>query len=236
MLSSFIKIVLIFFISLLAGIVAIVTIPFNKSGKLFHSLAKLYSRSLLFISGVKIKTIGVENLKPGESYVYVSNHASGFDIPAVIAGVPDQIRIIFKKELGNIPIWGWALKYNRTYIPVDRTRGVEAIKSLEDAAQKIKNGASVLLFGEGTRTRDGKLQQFKRGAFNLAVKAGVRVIPLTINGSYKILPKKKFKIVPGEITLIIDKPISVKKDGGKEEEMRLMNEVYKVISKNYIAQ
>jgi 1-acyl-sn-glycerol-3-phosphate acyltransferase len=92
------------------------------------------------------------------------------------------------------------------------------------------------LFGEGTRTKDGKLQPFKRGAFNLAVKAGIPVIPLTINGSFKILPKKKIRINPGEITLVIEKPIPVKEGGGKEEEMRLMEEVTKVISKNYIDQ
>lgn len=236
MLASIIKIILIFFISILSGIAALITIPFNKDGRVFHYLAKLYARAILFVSGVKVKTIGTENLEPDKSYIYVSNHASGFDIPAVIAGIPDQIRIVYKKELARIPIWGWALKYNKTYIPIDRTSSTEAIKSIDDAAEKIRKGASVLLFAEGTRTKDGKLQAFKRGAFNLAVKSGVPVIPLTINGSFKILPKKKFRIVPGEITLVIDKPIHVKMNGGKEEEMRLMDLVYKVISKHYIEQ
>lgn len=236
MIISIIKIILIFIISVLSGIAALITIPFNKNGKVFHYLARLYAKGILLVSGVKVRTVGVENLQSGKSYIYVSNHASGFDIPAVIAGIPDQIRIVYKKELGKIPIWGWALKYNRTYIPIDRSSGADAIKSLNEAAEKMKSGASVLLFAEGTRTKDGKLQPFKRGAFNLAVKSGVPVIPLTINGSFKILPKKKFRILPGQITLVLGKPIDVKIDGGKQEEIRLMDEVYKVISNNYIEQ
>ncbi|RCK74549.1 MAG: 1-acyl-sn-glycerol-3-phosphate acyltransferase [Ignavibacteriae bacterium] len=236
MIISIIKIILIFIISVLSGIAALITIPFNKNGKVFHYLARLYAKGILLVSGVKVRTVGVENLQSGKSYIYVSNHASGFDIPAVIAGIPDQIRIVYKKELGKIPIWGWALKYNRTYIPIDRSSGADAIKSLDEAAEKMKSGASVLLFAEGTRTKDGKLQPFKRGAFNLAVKSGVPVIPLTINGSFKILPKKKFRILPGQITLVLGKPIDVKIDGGKQEEIRLMDEVYKVISNNYIEQ
>ena len=124
----------------------------------------------------------------------------------------------------------------RTYIAIDRQRGTEAFRSLDSAAEKMKSGASVLLFAEGTRTSDGKLQPFKRGAFYLAVKARIPIIPLTINGSYKILPKKKFKIVPGKITLLIDKPIAINQNGGKEAEIQLMADVYNVISKNYIDQ
>lgn len=236
MIVSVFKIILISLISIISGVAALITIPFNRDGKVFHYLARLYAKAILFVSGVKVRTIGTENLEKGKSYIYVSNHASGFDIPAVIAGIPDQIRIVYKKELSRIPIWGWALKYNKTYIPIDRASGTDAIKSIENAVEKIKKGASVLLFAEGTRTKDGKLQSFKRGAFNLAVKSGVPVIPLTINGSFKILPKKKFKIVPGEIILIIDKPMHVKLNGGKEEELRLMEEVYKVISKHYVEQ
>lgn len=218
------------------GVLALITIPFNRDGRVFHALTHFFAKIWLAVTRIKISIKGIENILPGQSYIYVSNHASAFDIPAVIAGIPDQIRIVYKKELQNIPFFGWALKFSKTYIAIDRARGTEAARSLDEAAMKFKTGASVLLFGEGTRTKDGKLQPFKRGAFNLAVKAGIPVIPLTINGSFKILPKKKIRIVPGDITLVIEKPIPVKAGGGKEEEMRLMEEVYKVISKNYIDQ
>lgn len=236
MFISIIKIFVNLFLSLLGGVLAILLIPFNKGGRTFHWLARTYSKTVLWVSGVKVESVGTENFGKNQSYIYVSNHASGFDIPAVIAGIPDQIRIVYKKELEKIPFFGWGLKYGKTYIAIDRQKGTEAARSLEEAAEKIRTGASVLLFAEGTRTLDGKLQPFKRGAFNLAVKAGVPVIPLTINGSYKILPKKKFRLVPGRITLVIDKPITVNKGGGKEEELKLMSEVHKIISKHYIDQ
>lgn len=236
MLISLAKIFLVVIASILGGIAALLFIPINKQGRAFHWVAKTHSKFVLSICGVKVNTTGTENLQRGKSYIYVSNHASGFDIPAVIAGIPDQIRIVYKKELEKIPFFGWGLKYGKTYIAINRSRGMDAAHSLDAAAEKIRNGASVLLFAEGTRTKDGKLQPFKRGAFNLAVKSGVPVIPLTINGSFKILPKKKLRIVPGEINLVINKPIQVLKDGGKPEELRLMEEVYQAITKNYIDQ
>lgn len=236
MLISLVKIFLVVIASVLGGIAALLFIPINKQGRAFHWVARTYSKFVLKICGVKVKTIGVENLQPGKSYIYVSNHASGFDIPAVIGGIPDQIRIVYKKELEKVPFFGWGLKFGKTYIAIDRARGPEAARSLDEAADKIRSGASVLLFAEGTRTKDGKLQPFKRGAFNLAVKSGVPVIPLTINGSFKILPKKKLRIIPGDITLVIDKPIEVLKDGGKQEEMRLMEVVHQAITKHYIEQ
>lgn len=236
MFISIIKIFINLLLSLLGGVLAILLIPFNRGGRTFHWLARTYSKTVLWVSGVKVESVGTENIGKNQSYIYVSNHASGFDIPAVIAGIPDQIRIVYKKELEKIPFFGWGLKYGKTYIAIDRQKGTEAARSLDEAAEKIRTGASVLLFAEGTRTLDGKLQPFKRGAFNLAVKAGVSVIPLTINGSYKILPKKKYRLVPGTVTLVIGKPIEVNKGGGKEEELNLMSEVHKIISKHYINQ
>jgi 1-acyl-sn-glycerol-3-phosphate acyltransferase len=100
----------------------------------------------------------------------------------------------------------------------------------------IRNGASVLLYAEGTRTRDGKLQPFRRGAFHLAVKAGVPVIPLTINGSFSILRKHSIIIQPGTVELILAPPISINGSTGKEAEMRLMEQVHTVIAKHYVEQ
>jgi 1-acyl-sn-glycerol-3-phosphate acyltransferase len=236
MFLSLLKFLIIILISALWGILALITIPFNRGGRVFHALTHFFAKIWLAVSQIKIIVKGTENIRPGQNYIYVSNHASAFDIPAVIAGIPDQIRIVYKKELQKIPFFGWALKFGKTYIAIDRAKGTEAARSLDEAAMKFKSGASVLLFGEGTRTKDGKLQPFKRGAFNLAVKAGIPIIPLTINGSFKILPKNKLRINSGEISLVIGKPIPVKEGGGKEEEMRLMEEVYNVISKNYIDQ
>ena len=229
------KEVLAILLAVLGGAAAVAIAPFDGRHDGFHWISRTYSRIVLKIFGIRVATQGAEHLQPGRSYVYVANHASYFDIPAVVHGVPDRIHIVYKKELERIPFFGWGLKFGRTYIAVDRGRGTEAAKSLEAAIQKIRSGASVLLFAEGTRTKDGKLQPFKRGAFNLAVKAGVPVVPVTINGSYKILPRNTFTVNRGTIELIIDKPIEIYSDG-KDEELKLMEVVHNILQEHYIEQ
>jgi 1-acyl-sn-glycerol-3-phosphate acyltransferase len=190
---------------------------------------------VLFVCGVKVTVSGLDKVDFRRNYVYVSNHASMFDIPAILAGIPDQIRIIYKKELEVIPFFGWGLKYG-AYIGIDRGRRVDAMKSLDRAIDRIRGGASVLLYAEGTRTLDGKLQPFKRGAFNLALKAGVPVVPLTVNGSYAILRKHSINVRPGKVELALDTPIDVPSGGGKDAEMELMEKVHAAIARHYVDQ
>jgi 1-acyl-sn-glycerol-3-phosphate acyltransferase len=223
-------------ISLLSAAAELLCIFFDrKKGRLFHAIARGWAHAVLFVCGVKVRVTGLEKIDPSQNYIYVSNHASMFDIPSILAGIPDQIRIVYKKELDVIPVFGWGLKYG-AYIGIDRGRGGNAMKSLEEAIAKIRRGASVLLYAEGTRTTDGRLQSFRRGAFNLAVKAGVPVVPLTVNGSFAILRKHSINVVPGTVHLVLGTPIPVPPGEGKEAELELMERVHAVISRNYIEQ
>lgn len=217
------------------SVTAILSILFDRSGNLFHKTAKLYARGVLSISGVQIKVEGLNTIDFSRNYVYISNHASQFDIPALIAGIPDQIRLVYKKELEKIPFFGWGLKYGNTYISINRVKGSEAIQSLDEAANKIRSGASVVLFAEGTRSPDGKLQPFKRGPFMLAVCSGVPIVPVTIIGSYNVLPKHSMYIKPGIIKLILSQPIEPPKASGRESEILLRDEVHSIIQKNHSA-
>ncbi len=217
-----------------AGVI-LVSLLFSRRGELFHWFCRKWATIMLRVCATTVTVHGSGNVRQGQSFVYVSNHASMFDIPSVIAGIPDQIRLVYKKELEKIPIFGWGLKYG-SYIGIDRGRGVEAQKSLDEAIETIRNGESVLLFAEGTRTLDGKLQPFKRGAFHIAVRAGVPVVPLTINGSFAILPKHSISINPGQVELILDPPIYLRGDAGKDTELKLMEEVHATIEKHYIDQ
>ncbi len=221
--------------SMLYAILVLVTLAFTRNSRVFHALCRSWANVSLAICGVTTTVRGVEHLVPGQGYVYVSNHASMFDIPAVIAAIPDQIRIVYKRELHWIPLFGWGLKFG-SYIAIDRGRSTKAQKSLEEAVRKIRNGESVLLYAEGTRTLDGKLQPFKRGAFHIAVRAGVPVVPLTINGSFRILPKHSISVHPGHVELILEKPISLSGMQGKEGELKLMEEVHAAIARHYINQ
>jgi 1-acyl-sn-glycerol-3-phosphate acyltransferase len=216
--------------------VVILTLPLGKSdGRLFHALSRFWARAILTVSGISVRVRGLENIAAGESYVYVANHASLLDIPIILASIPDQIRIVYKKELEVLPIFGWGLKWGH-YIGIDRRKGAEARKSLEEAAEKIRRGASVLLYAEGTRTLDGKLQPFKRGAFNLALRAGVTVVPLTVNGTFGIMPKHSIRVRPAPVELVLEKPIDTRGEEGKEAELRLMERVHAAIAQHYIPQ
>ena len=233
MILSFLKIVFALFYTGFVSMLELIIIPFDRTGKTFHALARFHAYGVLAVCGVKVNVEGLERVDFTRNYIYVASHASFFDIPAVIHGIPDQIRIVYKKELEVIPIWGWALKLGKTYIAIDRRKGVDAAQSLEEAANKMRHGASVILFAEGTRTPDGMLQPFKRGPFNLAVRAGVPIVPLAINGSYRILPKHSWHIMPGTITLVLGAPIQPPAANGKESELKLRDEVHNVISQYY---
>ena len=222
-------------VSIFFALMEIFTFSFHRTGRLYHYLARGWARIALFACGIQVKVKGLKKVDPDRHYVYVSNHASIFDIPVLIAGIPNQIRILYKKVLEVIPIIGWCLSWG-SYIGIDRRGKTEAVKSLEQAAKKICEGASVLLYAEGTRTLDGKLQPFKRGAFNLAVKAGVPVVPLTINGTFNILRKHSISVRPGTAELILESPIDINGKGGKDAELKLLEQVHSAIRKHHVDQ
>lgn len=232
LIKTYLKIIAIVIETIFFAILAIIASILDRSGKIYNFLGKLWSKILLWIAGVKVEVIGLENLSPNENYVYVANHCSGFDIPVVMANIPGQLRIVFKKELTKIPIFGWQLRIG-PYILIDRENPTKAMESLEIAKKKIEKGVSVLLFAEGTRSLDGNIQPFKRGAFTLATRSGKKIVPLTIKGTYEILPKKKFRISPGIVKLFIDQPIEHNGSIDKRSELDLMDKVRNIIVKNY---
>jgi len=173
-----------------------------------HHIAKIWAKMLLMLSSTRVKVIGAENVRVDKPHIFMANHQSDFDIFIVLAHLPGQFRWIAKKELFKIPVFGKAMR-NAGYIEIDRDNREKAIKSLDIAARRIREGKSVMTFPEGTRSKDGTVKPFKQGMFHLAIKAGVPIIPITIIGAGGIMPKRSLRINPGKVTLIIDKPIDV---------------------------
>ncbi|MEK6757475.1 MAG: lysophospholipid acyltransferase family protein [Bacteroidota bacterium] len=235
MIVTLVKAFLIVLVAIPLSTMALLSVPIDTHGKFYHSVARAWSRFILWIFGIKVTVRGVEHLDASKHYIYVSNHASMFDIPAVVVGIPDDLRFVLKKELTKVPLWGWALKYGH-YITIDRGKARDAVKSLEEAAERMRTGASVILFAEGTRTRDGKLQPFKRGAFALAARAGVPIVPVAINNTFRILPKGSIHVRPANIEMVLDKPISTQDIETREGEVKLMAEVREAIARNYVEQ
>jgi 1-acyl-sn-glycerol-3-phosphate acyltransferase len=178
---------------------------------------------------------GLENIDQNKPYIFVSNHASMVDIPTVMVALNGKVNVVFKKELTRVPIWGWALRYG-PFIMIDRSNPRDAMTSIERAVQTIRSGQSVILFAEGTRTDNGKLQPFKRGAFSLAAKSGVPVVPMIINNTYGIMPKGSLIVKKADISVILEKPILTGGLDSKTDELELIKQVHKEIEKHYIDQ
>lgn len=197
---------------------------FDTEGTRMHALAAVpWARMILWVSGVKAEAFGTEHADPHSPKIYMSNHQSAFDIFVLLDKLRVNFKFILKQELMGIPILGFAMR--RTgYIAIDRRDPRKAVVSMHEAARKIRGGASVLVFPEGTRSPDGQLGSFKKGGFHLALKAGCDIIPLTIVDSYRIMPKGTLRINRGRIVMVVGKPISV--EGRKRSDMEiLMREV-----------
>lgn len=207
LLRALLFLIIIPFATLIVCILAITdTVLLNKSAAHAQRYPRAWGRILLKTAGVTIRVTGMEHLDKQATYVFAGNHSSQFDIYSFQAYFPHDFRWIAKKELFNIPIFGLAMR-KVGYIAIDRSRGREALKSLSQAARRISAGSSVLIFPEGTRSRDGRLQPFKSGAILLAIKSGVPVVPIGFNNTASVLPKGKLLPRGGKIVIRIGKPI-----------------------------
>ena len=204
---------------------------FPAADNKIHKVASLWAKILLLICDTKVKVIGEENLLRGKPQIFMANHQSDFDILISLAYIPVQFRWIAKKELFAIPIFGAAMR-SAGYIEIDRSDRGKAIHSIEEAALSIQRGKSIMTFPEGTRSRDGEIKSFKQGTFHLAIKSGVPIVPVSIIGSGKIMPKRSLRIKPGQIKMVIGKPIEVE-NFYIEKRQELIEKVRNEIIKNY---
>jgi 1-acyl-sn-glycerol-3-phosphate acyltransferase len=201
----------------------IITWPLSPSGNLYLEYARIWSGWILRSLGIPLTVVGRERLVPGTTYVLMSNHQSVFDIFALFRGVDHPLRMVAKRVLFWIPILGWSM-WMCGFIPIDRSNRESAIRSLDRAARRIRSGVSVLVFPEGTRSRDGTLQPFKKGGFMLALKAGVPVVPVVVLGTDAIMEKGSLRVGRAEVEVRIGQPIVVQ-GRGPESRDRLMAEV-----------
>jgi 1-acyl-sn-glycerol-3-phosphate acyltransferase len=169
------------------------------------ALGRLWSRVILFTAGVSVSTRPSQRAADGP-FLVISNHQSLFDIPALFVSLQFPFRVVAKRELFWIPIFGWALGL-AGFIPVDRGRHDRAVASLGRAAQRLNGGLSVLMFAEGTRSADGHLRTLKKGAFHLAQQTGVPILPVTVSGSRGVMPRHRWVPRPGRIDVVIGEPL-----------------------------
>lgn len=201
---------------------------FSRTGDIPHLLARSWARFTLRCGNVRVELRGREHIPCGPA-VYMANHVSHFDVFAILGHLDVQFRWIVKKELFTIPLLGLAMT-RAGYIMIDRSNHEKALQSLRDAADRIRNGTSIVIFPEGTRSCDGRLQYpLKKGGFHLAMEAGVPIVPLTVMGSHEVLPKHGKRVRPGRIVLNVGVPVRTL---GRNLDA-LMEEVYNSIKLGY---
>jgi 1-acyl-sn-glycerol-3-phosphate acyltransferase len=208
-----IKVFWLFFWAILATVILFLPIMIStllsRTGNLPFQVSKLWARLMLFVTNVRVDIRNREKIDPSKSYVIISNHQSLFDILALVTTLGIQFRWVIKIELLKIPLFGYALYASRN-IFIDRSNRQKAIESINKGMNRLPEGVSVMFFGEGTRSPDGEIKAFKKGGFNLAVQRGLPILPVTVNGSRSVLPKKSMIFKSGRIEVVISDPIEVK--------------------------
>jgi 1-acyl-sn-glycerol-3-phosphate acyltransferase len=209
----------------MTAILTLILKPVNFKGKPISMLMKAWCNSTLFIYGVKVNVTGKENIKDSSGKVYISNHSSYLDIFVLLAKIPDNVRILYKKELNKIPLIGWAM-LAAEFVPINRENIREAMKALDKTAHKIKKGISFVIFPEGTRSADGNTGEFKRGMFIVTEKAEAQIVPVSLSNTFNLLPQNSLRIKPGKVNLVIGKQLQSKKDKA------FLNEIRNIIIEN----
>jgi 1-acyl-sn-glycerol-3-phosphate acyltransferase len=174
----------------------------DSGGRWQHGCARLWSWLILKTSGIRVHVEGMEHVKPDAPAIFCVNHQSSMDIPVLLASLPFQFRFVAKRSLFRYPFMGWHLRRSG-HIAVERNRPGEARKSLDAAIKRIRDGCPVVVFPEGGRSRTGEILPFKAGAFHLAVRSGVPVFPVTLNGTMAVLRPDTVHIRPGLVEMIV---------------------------------
>jgi 1-acyl-sn-glycerol-3-phosphate acyltransferase len=171
------------------------------------------------LAGVRVKTVGMEQLDGNRTYVFMSNHVSNIDPPLLLPLIPGRTSVMAKQELFSYPILGKTMRMG-SLVPVDRGNRDAGIAAVRAAEEVVKRGIHMTIYVEGHRSFDGKLLPFKKGPFYLAEQCQVPVVPVTISGSRSVMPKRRFSIKPGLVTVIFHKPIEPAEFGSREELMQ----------------
>ncbi len=204
---------------------------FSTSGRLQHYCMRRWSKDNLWLSRAHVEIEGMKNIDHSRPSIFIANHSGLHDILSLSAYLPMQFRWVAKKSLFRVPFMGWHMRRSG-YIAIDRDNPRDAAKSIIEAAHAIRNGINAIAFPEGTRSRTGSLGKFHSGAFALALRTGVPLVPITLEGSYRVIMPKTLKVNPGVIIRIrIDKPMNLS-SYSRGEKRRLMEDVFEIMSRN----
>ncbi len=191
--------------TIVCGTASLLSTLVDPSGDAAHRWARRWGRVILRVTGVRLRVSGVALPDRGAGCVFVANHSSFFDIPVLFAALPFQVRLMAKAALGRVPFIGWHLR-RAGHLLVDRARPGAAI--LKRMQRMVRHGASLVVFPEASRTSDGRVGRFKGGIFLLAIENGLPIVPVTIVGTRRVLPKGRLMATPADVEVILHDPVA----------------------------
>jgi 1-acyl-sn-glycerol-3-phosphate acyltransferase len=203
--------------SLICGTAVLFIAMVRSTSPKIDAVIRFWARSIVRSAGIDLALDGAGTIVPGQRYILVANHYSYFDIPCILAVVPQSIRFLAKVSLFKIPIFGWALS-RAGFIPIDRQNRRTAVKSFDLAAERIRKGNTIVVFPEEGRTRHRQMRAFKRGGFLLGIKTGLPILPLAIDSTFDIFPVGAKRITPGRVTIRVGEPIVTMNRSVREKE------------------
>ena len=192
--------------TVIMGIPVMVTGMLSRTGNLAFSISKIWAYTMIAASFVRTEIKNKNKILKGTPYIIISNHQSHYDIITLVTTLGIQFRWIIKKEILKLPIFGYALYASRN-IFIDRSNTARAIESINKGIDRLPKGVSVMVFAEGTRSPDGQIHEFKKGGFVTAVRRKIPILPVTVNGSRRVMRKGSFTLKPGKIQIVIGDPI-----------------------------
>jgi len=178
----------------------------SSTAAVIDRLIRLWASSIVGAAGLHVEISGVEKLAADQRYIFICNHTSYLDIPCLLTVIPQPLRFLAKKSLFQVPVFGWGLKA-AGFIPIDRKNRKTAVRSFDLAGERIRKGNSILVFPEEGRSSTDTMKPFKRGAFLLALRSNLPIVPLSLEGTYQALPVGRFRILPARIRVTISDPI-----------------------------
>ncbi len=225
----------IFFSTIVLGTIATLGAVVTRRGWPVDVVGKVWCRLIVWMCGIDVELEGAQHLRPGRCYILISNHLSNFDIWCTFAALPVPVRFVAKKELLRFPFFGQALAVS-DHIVIDRQNPQSAIEKINAAAARSERGVCILFYAEGTRSPDGNVHAFKKGGVTLALRSRLPIVPVSVSGTRKFLPKGCAVIRPGgKVKLVLGEPIST--DGLDIEARDELNErVRQVVLRNFIAE
>lgn len=179
----------------------------RRSPDVLYAAGRMGSRLALNLAGVRVVVGGLENIEAGKTCLFLANHQSYCDPPALFATIPRNVRLILKKELRQLPLLGLIMEMGG-FVFIDRKDRTQSIGGMKQAVRQLQQGHSFLIYPEGTRTRTGELGPFKKGPFIMAIESGTPIVPISVSGSYEIMPPNRFSITPGTIVVTFHSAIA----------------------------